>query len=80
MANHVGDKLSDTHILPNMDVWEVFPREAAAVAMKAIEQGLHRIEMTYEQEYQHAHEIIGRSRNLTKMMMQEGFIAIPEEA
>lgn len=79
MANHVGDKLSDTHILPTMDDWEVFPREAAAVAMKAIEQNLARIEMTYDQEYQHAHEIIGRSRNLTKMMMQQGFIAIPDE-
>ena len=28
------------HILPDMDDWEVFPREAAAVAMKAVEQDL----------------------------------------
>jgi len=39
LANHIGDKLDDTHILPNMDDWEVFSREAAAVGMKAQEQG-----------------------------------------
>jgi hypothetical protein len=32
-----------------MDDWDVFPREAAAVAMKAQEQGLARIEMTYDE-------------------------------
>jgi malate dehydrogenase (oxaloacetate-decarboxylating) len=75
MADHVGDKLDDEHILPNMDDWEVFPREAAAVAMKAIEQGLARIPMTYEQEFENATKIIKRSRDLTHMMMEQGFIA-----
>jgi len=79
MANHVGDKLDDEHILPNMDDWEVFPREAAAVAMKAIEQGLARIPMTYEQEFENATRIIKRSRDLTKMMMEKGFIPAPPE-
>jgi len=79
MADHVGDKLDDEHILPNMDDWEVFPREAAAVAMKAIEQGLARIPMTYEQEFENATRIIKRSRDLTKMMMEKGFIPAPPE-
>jgi len=35
LAEHVGDRLDEEHILPTMDDWEVFPREAAAVAMKA---------------------------------------------
>src|SRR5512147_921063 len=74
LANHVGDELSPDHILPNMDDWEVFPREAAAVAMKAIEQGLAQIHLTYEEELQHAMKIIKRSRDLTHMMMREGFI------
>jgi malate dehydrogenase (oxaloacetate-decarboxylating) len=64
-----------------MDDWEVFPREAAAVAMKAQEQGLARIQMTYEQEFENARQIIQRSRQLTEMMMEKGFIAsAPEEA
>jgi malate dehydrogenase (oxaloacetate-decarboxylating) len=74
MADHVGDNLDDEHILPNMDDWEVFPREAASVAMKAIEQGLARIPMTYEQEFENATKIIKRSRDLTRMMMDNGFI------
>ena len=74
LASHVGDDLSPDHILPNMDDWEVFPREAAAVAMKAQEQGLARVQMSYEQEFENAKHIIGRSRNLTHMMMENGFI------
>ena len=77
LADHVGDKLDAEHILPDMDDWEVFPREAAAVAMKAEEQGLARIETTYEQEFQRASKIIKRSRDLTRMMMEEHFIAEP---
>jgi malate dehydrogenase (oxaloacetate-decarboxylating) len=74
MADHVGNRLDAEHILPNMDDWEVFPREAAAVAMKAQEQGLARISMTYEQEIENAKRIIKRSRDLTKMMMENDFI------
>ncbi len=79
LADHVGDKLSDQHILPTMDDWEVFPREAAAVGSKAIEQGLARLNLSYDELYQQAHQIIGRSRNLTHQMMKEGFIKMPEE-
>jgi malate dehydrogenase (oxaloacetate-decarboxylating) len=57
-----------------MDDWEVFPREAAEVAMKAQEQGLARITPTYEQELENAKCIIKRSRDLTQMMMEKGFI------
>jgi malate dehydrogenase (oxaloacetate-decarboxylating) len=75
MADHVGDKLSDTMIMPTMDDWEVFPREAAAVAMKAQEQGLAGKQMTYDELFAHARKIIKRSRDLTHMMMEENFIA-----
>lgn len=80
MADHVGQHLSEAQILPGMDDWEVFPREAAAVAMKAQEQGLARIPTTYDQEFENARQIIQRSRNMTKMMMENGFIAeAPDE-
>jgi malate dehydrogenase (oxaloacetate-decarboxylating) len=65
-------------ILPNMDDWEVFPREAAAVAAKAVEEDVARKPMTYDEEFRNASEIIGRSRNLTKTMMAEGFITDPD--
>jgi malate dehydrogenase (oxaloacetate-decarboxylating) len=77
MAKQVESSIDEEHILPNMDDWEVFPREAAAVAMKAQEQGLARIQMSYEEEFQNAMNIIKRSRDLTHMMMKEGFIPEP---
>ncbi len=79
LAEHVGNKLDENHILPDMDDWEVFPREAAAVAMKAIEQDLARIHLTYAQEFEIATKIIRRSRDLTKSMMEDGFIPEPPE-
>ena len=79
-ANELADMaveqgLSTEHILPTMDDWQVFPREAAAVAAKAVEEGIARKPMTYEEELKNAGEIIRRSRDLTVNMMAEGFIA-----
>jgi malate dehydrogenase (oxaloacetate-decarboxylating) len=73
MAEENG--ITPEYIMPTMDEWEVFPREAAAVAVKAVEQGLARIPLTYEEELENAGNIIRRSRDLTKQMMQDGFIA-----
>lgn len=66
--------LTSDYILPTMDEWDVFPREAASVAAKAVEQGLARKTMTYEEEYHHAADIIRRSRDMTHMAMREGYI------
>ena len=66
--------LSDNYIIPTMDEWEVFPREATAVGMKAIEQGIARIQYSREELYKRAESIIRSSREKTKFMMKEGFI------
>ncbi|MGK7874400.1 MAG: NADP-dependent malic enzyme [Xenococcaceae cyanobacterium] len=66
--------LKAERILPTMDEWEVFPKEAAAVAVKAVEQGIARIPLTYKEAYRQATEIIKKSRDLTQLMMKEGFI------
>jgi malate dehydrogenase (oxaloacetate-decarboxylating) len=73
MAEEKG--LTPEYILPTMDEWEVFPREAAAVAMKAIEEGVAHKTVTYQEELKTAEQIIRRSRDLTKTMMADGFIA-----
>ncbi len=76
LANMAAEKgLSPEYIIPNMDEWQVFPREAAAVAMKAIEEGVARKKTTYEEELKNAEQIIRRSRDLTQTMMADGFIA-----
>jgi len=74
LADQIGDKMNDEQILPNMDDWEVYPREAAAVAMKAIEQGIAKIHMTYDEAFDLATRVISRSREQTRVMMREGFI------
>jgi malate dehydrogenase (oxaloacetate-decarboxylating) len=71
--------LDEEHILPTMDDWEVYPREAAAVAAKAVEEGIAQQPMTYEEELKNAENIIRRSRDLTASMMAEGFIQEAEK-
>ncbi len=71
--------LDDEHILPTMDDWEVFPREAVAVGMKAQEQQLARFTVPSEELYRKASEVIARSRQMTQWMMQQGFIPEPPE-
>lgn len=71
--------LSDERILPTMDDWQVFTREAAAVAAKAVEEGIARRPCSYEEELETAEKMISRARSLTETMMREGFIAEADE-
>jgi malate dehydrogenase (oxaloacetate-decarboxylating) len=66
--------LSEKYIIPTMDDWEVFPREATAVATKAIEQGVARISRTRDELYASARSIIKRAREQAKYLMRSGFI------
>ncbi|GAB4572065.1 MAG: NADP-dependent malic enzyme [Anaerolineae bacterium] len=75
MAEEQG--LTPDRILPTMDDWEVFPREAAAVARKAVEQGIARMPCTYEEEYERAAELIKQARDMTQLLMDEDFIPEP---
>jgi malate dehydrogenase (oxaloacetate-decarboxylating) len=74
LADHVGDKLDFDNILPTMEDWELFPREAAAVGVKAQENGVARLTSSYDELFQQATAIIKRSRELTQAMMHQGFI------
>ncbi len=69
--------LHEDFLIPTMEDWEVFPREAVAVGMKAIEQGVARIKMSPQELYQTAERIIKRSREEAQLMMEKGFIAPP---
>ncbi len=77
MAEEKG--LSADYIMPTMDDIDVFPREAAAVAMKAIEQGVARItDVTFEQEYAFAKQMIMRARGMVQDAMATGYIELPK--
>ncbi len=68
--------LREDYIIPTMDEWEVFPREAVAVGMKAIEQGVARRKITKEELYREAEERIKRARDEAQFLMKEGFIKV----
>ncbi len=69
--------LDETHIVPTMDSWEVFPREAVAVGMKAIEQGIARVKPSRNELYQNAIDIIKKARDQTSYLMKKDFIKNP---
>lgn len=72
--------LDDEHIVPTMNDWEVFPREAVAIGMKAQEQGLARLSMTRDELYAVASQKMRQARETIELMMREGAIApIPME-
>jgi len=70
--------LSEDYIIPNMDQWEVFPREAVAVGSKGIEQGVARIKAPAEERFKIAEAIIKQSREEVQLLMKEGYIVDPD--
>ena len=66
--------LNDEYIIPSMDEWEVLPREAVAVAMKAQEQGLARVKATREELLTKAVATIRSARNQVQVLMDKGLI------
>jgi len=66
--------LSEDYIAPTMDEWEVYPREAVAVALKAQEVGVAGLKLTRTQLFEQATSIIKRSRDMTQTSMKLGYI------
>jgi malate dehydrogenase (oxaloacetate-decarboxylating) len=72
--------IHEDYLIPTMDDWEVFPREAVATAMKAQEQGLALLEKTPEELYAQAETTIRQAREMVQTMMREGLIPVAPEA
>ncbi len=80
LAKVAEDKgIHEEYIIPNMDEWEVFPREAVAVGTKAIEEGVARFHFTAEERFKMANDTIRAARNEVQWMMKEGFILDPDK-
>ncbi len=72
--------MSEKDILPRMEEWEVFPREAVACALKSIEQGVARVKPSRQELYERASAIIRNARESTELLMKKGLIkALPSE-
>jgi malate dehydrogenase (oxaloacetate-decarboxylating) len=75
LATYAEEKgLSEEYILPRMDDWGVFPREAAAVGLKAIEQGVARKAMTKDALLAKASTLMNRARDVTRILVESGII------
>jgi malate dehydrogenase (oxaloacetate-decarboxylating) len=71
--------LHEEYIVPNMDEWEVFPREAVAVGSKAIEQGVAKLDLPEDRRLKMAEETIKKAREEVQLMMREKFIVDPDD-
>jgi malate dehydrogenase (oxaloacetate-decarboxylating) len=69
--------INENDIMPRMEEWEVYPREALACALKSIEQGVARVKPTRQELYERAVDIIKSARESTKLLMREGLIKKP---
>jgi malate dehydrogenase (oxaloacetate-decarboxylating) len=75
LADMAGDRLSPERILPTMEEWEISPSVAVAVALKAQEQGVARLQVPTEELRRHAETVIQRARSMVRDHMERGFIA-----
>ena len=79
LARVAEDKgLREDYLIPTMDEIEVYPREAAAVGRKAIEQGVARLNLTWDQLYNKAEKMISESRAKFQLLQKKGLVRLPK--
>lgn len=66
--------LSEDRIIPSMSDWEVFPREAAAVGVQAIKQGVAGQRLSRKEIYDRAVSIISHARKMADLLVRRGLI------
>jgi malate dehydrogenase (oxaloacetate-decarboxylating) len=66
--------LHEDYIIPYMSEWEVYPREAAAVGLEAVNQGIARLKLSRRQFLDRADAIISKSRKTADLLMKKGII------
>ena len=67
------------NIIPTMDDIGVFPQEAADVAIQAIEDGVARIKLSWDEAYAQAKKDIDYARGMTDMLTKNQFIKEPPQ-
>jgi malate dehydrogenase (oxaloacetate-decarboxylating) len=66
--------LDEKNILPRMEEWEVFPREAVACAVKSMEQGVARIHRSRQELFEQASATIKNARESLETLMKHGLV------
>jgi malate dehydrogenase (oxaloacetate-decarboxylating) len=71
--------IREDYLIPTMDDWEVFPREAAATGVKAQEQGIALLNKSRGELYVEAEATIRQARETVQTLMREGLIPLAPE-
>ncbi len=80
LANFAEERgIHEGDIVPRMDEWEVFPREAVACALQSIKEGVARVKLSRQELWDRAVSIIKNVRESTSLLMKEGLIPPPPE-
>jgi malate dehydrogenase (oxaloacetate-decarboxylating) len=66
--------IDEDNIMPTMEEWELFPREAVAVALKAQEQGVARLSLSRDELYAMADAKIRQARDMVQILMENEII------
>jgi malate dehydrogenase (oxaloacetate-decarboxylating) len=74
LADLGAKEASEKKVIPTMDQWELYPMEATAVGMKAMEQGIARRQWEEKELYKHAEDVIRTARAASEMLYREGYI------
>ncbi|MDR3256276.1 MAG: NADP-dependent malic enzyme [Endomicrobium sp.] len=75
LASCIADnKIRPERILPTMNDWEIFPKVAAEIGVKAIKEKVAGKKLSYDKIFNDAKVMIKRSRAITETMMKKGYI------
>jgi len=66
--------IHESDIVPRMEEWEVYPREAVACALESIKEGVARIKPSRQELWERAVKIIKNARESAQLLMREGLI------
>lgn len=69
--------MDSEHIVSTMDDVEIYPRQAADVAMQAVHEGLAQRPLSREEVYRKAKADIGEARKTVQTLMDSGLIQPP---
>ncbi|MFW9964040.1 MAG: NADP-dependent malic enzyme [Candidatus Sifarchaeia archaeon] len=74
LADLGAKEASEHKVIPTMDQWELYPAEATAVGMKAIEQGIAKKHWEEKDLFKHSEKIIKNARGISDILYEKGFI------
>ncbi|MCW4030848.1 MAG: NADP-dependent malic enzyme [Candidatus Bathyarchaeota archaeon] len=66
--------IHEEDIIPRMDEWEVFPREAVACALQSIKEGVARVKLSKQELWDRTTRTIRNARESTHLLMKKGII------